>query len=108
MKQRTAKQSDCLHLWLRQVSEVLNDAGLDMKTVLMAKSVEVPWTEKSAKEVLWRPIQEAMTLYESTTEASTTDYPAIHDVLCRHFGQKMGVTLPPWPDRFSQGQHHDG
>lgn len=108
MKQRTEAQNASLHLWLRQVADTLNDAGLDMKTVLSAKEVDVPWTAVSAKEVLWRPLQETMTLYESTTQASTTDYPAVYEVLCRHFGQHMGVTLPPWPDRFSQSQESQG
>ena len=107
MTQRTPKQSDCLHLWLRLVSEALNDAGLDMKTVLAAKSVDVPWTETSVKEILWKPIQKAMTSEESTTQVSTTDYPSVYNVLCRHFEQHMGMVLPLWPDRFSQGHSDD-
>ncbi len=103
-QQRTVKQNASLHLWFRQAAEFLNDSGLDMKTVLAAKSVDVPWTEVTFKEIIWRPIQEAMLLVESTADVKTVDYPRVYDVLVRHFAQNLECTLPVWPDRFSQGK----
>ena len=103
MNPRTDKQNASLHVFLRELVKVLNDAGLDMKAVLKP-DVEIPWTEESAKNFLWRPIQEVMTDHESTTECSTTDYNAIHMVLSRHLGEKLGIQCPPWPSHFSQAQ----
>ena len=100
---RTLNQNAALHVWLRKVAEQLNDAGMDMKAVLKPE-VDIPWTEESAKNHLWRPIQEVMTDHESTTECNTIDYNAIYLVICRHMAEKHGITLPPWPDHFSQAQ----
>lgn len=106
-KQRTPTQNSCLHEWLGQVADVLNAAGLDQRVVLK-ENVEIPWTKESAKNQLWRPIQKAMTGKESTTEGTTTDYPAICETITRHLGQKFGVVLPPWPTRFTQGDIDEG
>jgi hypothetical protein len=40
-KQRTPKQNAALHIWLRGVSEALNDAGYDMKRVLKPSTKRV-------------------------------------------------------------------
>ena len=101
-KQRTVTQNKCLHSWLQQVADTLNDAGLDVRAVLK-HDAEIPWTQENAKNLLWRTVQEAMINKESTTEMTTIDCTAICDVITRHLGQKLGVGLPPWPSRFNGG-----
>lgn len=103
-KQRTNQQNRALHLWLTQVSKTLNDAGLDMKATLK-EDVEIPWTMEMAKEYLWRPIMKITTGEGSTTDMNTIDPTVITETITRHMGQKHGVVLPPWPDRF--GQYYD-
>lgn len=96
--QRTITQNRALHLFLGQLSEALNDAGFDMMAVLK-HDAEIPWNPALCKEHLWRPIQEAMTQKRSTTEITTVEPTAIHETLCRHLGQKLGVQCPDWPSR---------
>lgn len=98
-KQRTLSQNAALHLWLQLVADALNDAGLDMKTVLK-EEVDIPWTMESAKNHLWRPIQIIMQEKESTAEADRSDYTEVYEVISRHLQQKHGVSIPLWPDRF--------
>ena len=98
-KRRTDKQNNSLNLWVRQSAEALNAAGMDMRKTLR-EDWEIPWTEESFKEHIWRPIQKAMFGYESTTEASTSDYNEIYQTICRELGGRKGVARPPWPDRF--------
>ena len=102
-KQRTPSQNNSLHMWLTQVATTLNAAGLDMNAVLK-EGTEIPWTQEMAKNALWKPVQTVMTGNESTTELSTTDCSAICDTITRHIGQKLGVMLPPWPDKYGTGQ----
>jgi hypothetical protein len=102
-QQRTLQQNKALHVGFRMLAETLNAAGYDMKAVLK-EEVEIPWTPEMVKEHLWRPIQQIMLDKESTTEANTTDYSAVWDVLSRHLSQKLGITPPPFPDRFSMGR----
>lgn len=97
-KQRTLPQNNALHLFLTQLSVVLNDAGLDMRRVL-SQDIDIPWTTASAKEHLWRPVQLALTSKRSTTELVTVEPTVIHEVLCRHLGQELGVDCPPWPSK---------
>lgn len=97
-KQRTLTQNKALHLFLKKLAEVLNDAGYDMRRTLK-HDAEIPWTTENAKEFLWRPIQKALTQKTSTTEITTVEPTQIHDVLCRHLGSKLGVVCPPWPKK---------
>ena len=97
-KQRTLTQNRSLHLFCQWLADTLNDAGLDMRKTLR-EDVEVPWTQNTVKEHLWRPIQEAITDKHSTTDISTVDPTEIHAVLSRHLGERLGVMCPPWPKR---------
>lgn len=98
---RTEAQNAALHLWLRQVAEFLNDAGYPVMKVLR-HDAEIPWTEHNAKELLWRPVQEAMTGKESTTACNKLEYSDIEQVISRHIAERIGLTLPPWPTRHGE------
>jgi len=97
-KQRTLTQNRALHLFCEWLAEALNDAGYDMRRTLRA-DVDLPWSQASVKDHLWRPIQKAMTDKASTVEITTTEPTDIHAVLSRHLGQKLGIECPPWPKR---------
>lgn len=94
-KRRTTKQNASLHKYLRELAKALNDAGWDQRKTLR-EEVEIPWTEESAKDSLWRPIQKAMYGVESTTEPEPGQYQEIYKVLDRHLASKTGVSVA-WP-----------
>lgn len=98
---RTGQQNNALHLFLAQLAAELNAAGYDMRKTLKP-GVELPWTTQSAKEYLWRPIQEALTGKQSTTEITTVEPTVIHETLARHLGEKLGVQCPAWPSKESR------
>lgn len=101
-KTRTLTQNRALHLWLSQLAQTLNDAGLDMKRVLKTE-VDIPWTQESAKEFLWRPIQQVMLSKKSTTEAETSEYNQVYETLSLHLMQKFSIPeLPRWPSLETQ------
>jgi len=100
-KLRTQQQNKALHLWITQLTRVLNEAGIDLKEVL-TPNVRVMPTEKNVKEVLWRPIQEAMFGKRSTTTLSTQDIDKIYDVINRHLADNWLIQAPPWPDKEQQ------
>jgi hypothetical protein len=104
-RRRTKTQNNCVHGWLRQLSKDLNAAGLTPR-VMLPEEVELEWDEEDvvmAKKYIWKPIQLALADKESTADASTTDFPAVYEVIVRHLAQKYGFTAPPWPDRFNGG-----
>ena len=101
-KQRTVTQNKSLHKYLELLSDELNQAGLDMRTVLKP-SVSIPWSADNVKENLWRPIQEAMVNKHSTANLDTVEIQDVYKVLDRHLAEKFGISVS-WPDRFSQSE----
>lgn len=96
MTQRTPRQNRALHLWLTMLADELNKAGLDQRQVLKP-SVSIPWTQKAAKEQLWRPIQEALYEKRSTTELAKSEVGKVEEVLTRHLAERFGLEAPAWP-----------
>ncbi len=95
-KKRTNLQNASLHKWCELLAEMLNDKGMDMKTVLKP-DVDIPWNKQMVKEFIWRPIMQAVIQQNSTMDMSTTDPTEIIEVIARHFAQKHGVEVPHWP-----------
>ena len=91
-------QRGALHLYCERLAEALNDAGFEMKEVLKVKQVDVPWTKTSVKEVLWKPIMEAMTHHKSTEEMSKPEVSDVYEVLNRHIAEHFGISVE-WPHR---------
>jgi len=100
---RTTKQNNSLWKWATMLAEELNDAGFDLKKFLEVAQykIDVPWNKGSVVDVLWRPVQEAMTGKESTTELDTVDPAAIHKVVANRVAELTGVYVE-WPSRFNR------
>jgi hypothetical protein len=97
IQQRTPAQNRGLYLFLTQLAEALNLAGLGMKKVLK-ESVDIDWTTSSAKEYLWKPIQKAICGTDSTTELEKqVDIDKVHETLMKHLGEKFGVEYIEFP-----------
>lgn len=90
MDQRTPKQNNALHLFFTLLADELNNAGLDMRTVLKP-GIDIPWSPETVKKHLWKPIQKALLEKESTTELTTTEVNKVEEVLMRHLGERFGV-----------------
>jgi hypothetical protein len=81
---RTTQQNKSLHVGFKLIADALNDAGHDMRKVLKP-TVEIPWSDKTVKEYLWRPIQKAMLQKSSTTELEKQmEIDRVWDVVMRH------------------------
>lgn len=92
-KQRTVQQNRALHVYFTLITNALNSAGLDMKTVLKPE-IEIPWSPQTVKEYLWRSVQKAQLHKRSTTELSTKDIDLVYDTLNRYLAEKFGVHEP--------------
>ncbi len=89
-KQRTLTQNRALHLYFTHLADELNGAGYDIRKTLKP-SIDIPWSGKTIKEYLWRPIMEAQLGKKSTTEMSTKDIDKVFDTINRHLGEKFGL-----------------
>lgn len=91
-KQRTTKQNRALHLYFKHLANELNDAGLDMRKTLKP-SIDIPWSAKTIKEYIWRPIMKAQLGKESTTEMTTKDIDRVLQTINRYIGGKFGLIV---------------
>lgn len=96
-EKRTLQQNKAIHKYCTMLADTLNEAGLDMRKTLKP-GVDIPWTATSAKEHLWRPIQDLMLDKESTTELDTKQVDEVYRVLNRHLSEKFGISVP-FPSR---------
>ena len=96
-KQRTLTQNRAIHKYCSMLAKDLNDAGYDMKKVIK-EEVDIPWSEGNAKEFLWRPIQKALGLPDSTTDLATNEVSQVYEVLSKNLAEKFNITTP-FPSR---------
>ncbi|MBL4664240.1 MAG: hypothetical protein JKY22_11980 [Flavobacteriaceae bacterium] len=96
-KQRTNTQNASMHKYCELLASELNEKGLDMDLVL-SKGVSVPWNKILIKELMWRPVQLAMTDEQSTTKPKRQDYGEIYDVINKYIAERFGIYVP-WPSR---------
>ena len=93
---RTDRQNRSLHLYLSLLATELNAAGLSLQKVLKP-TVAIDWNEKLTKELLWRPLQRAITGKGSTTKLRKADEVAlVYETLNRHLGERFGLHVD-WP-----------
>lgn len=96
-KTRTLTQNGSLHLYCKILAKALNDAGLDMQTVL-AEGTSIPWSESKVKTDIWKVVQFAALGKESTAKLETHEVSQVYDVINRHISQTFGVFVP-FPNR---------
>ena len=90
--ERTLQQNRALHVLFQMLATELNENGLDMRKTLKP-GVEIPWSGRSVKEWLWKPIQKAQLSKDSTTKLTTVEIDQVFDTLVRHLGQQFGIQL---------------
>ncbi len=93
---RTLTQNAALHLYLRMLSDDLNNAGLDLRRTLK-KDFDIPWTPDLAKKYLWKPLQNAMLEKESTRDLTTKEINEVYLVLTKHLSEKFGLEATEFP-----------
>lgn len=93
-EKRTLNQNSALHLWFTQLSEVLNENGMDMR-----KTMNIPLkpTPILIKEAVFKPIMKEMFGKESTTQLlKQKEIDDVYDVINKMFAE-MGISVPPFP-----------
>lgn len=90
---RTNQQNKAIHILFTEYAKALNEAGFDMRKTLKP-SIAIPWTGRSVKEFLWKPIQKAQLNKTSTTELTTVEIDEVFDTINRHLGERIGIHIP--------------
>ena len=91
-KQRTLPQNASIRVFDRLLAAELNSKGYTVKLVLdkMKTGAEVPWTESSVHELLWKRMQLGMTGEESSKDLNTVQPSDIHKTLMWWLVENLG------------------
>lgn len=87
---RTLTQNRALHKYFGLLAEELNKGGL---SVVKTLKVDVEWTPDSVKELLWRPIMEAVLDKKSTTQLNKDEITKVYDTLNLALSNKFGFSI---------------
>lgn len=98
---RTDQQRKAIEVYCRNLAETLNLGGLDQRKVLaaMKEGAEIPWSQATCKENLWRTIQIALLNKKSTTKLLPPEVSRVYEVLNRFLVERFNVSIP-FPSRF--------
>ena len=99
-KKRTLTQNGCLHEYIADLSNALNESGREVKTTI---TVPVDFTPETVKKYMVHPVMKA--LYpdiESTADLKTTEISFLYENLNRMTSEKFGIGLL-WPSRDNKG-----
>ena len=87
---RTSKQNNAIHASLRRLARSLNDAGYGVSHPLKPE-LEIPYTESSVKELLLKPIMQAMYDADSTSKLDTEQVGKVMGVMLNRVAELTGV-----------------
>ena len=73
------------------LANALNDAGYDMKLLLAHR--EIPWSQNSVKEQMWRPVQQSMFDIDSTTQLAPSQVSQVYDTINRFLSEKFAISV---------------
>jgi hypothetical protein len=89
---RTNKQSNTLHLWLRRLAEAMNDAGYSQPHPW--GKMQIPYSETSVKDLFFRPIIRNVYNKDSTRELTTKELSEAMEILLDAINEHTGVYVP--------------
>tara|TARA_R110000803_G_scaffold1977_5_gene6509 strand:+ start:33 stop:914 length:882 start_codon:yes stop_codon:yes gene_type:complete len=89
---RTSAQNAALHSCFRRLADELNDAGFGIPHPFK-KELEIPWTEISAKELLYKPIIRSLYDTDTTTKLTSEQLSKSASLLLIRIGELTGVQI---------------
>ena len=93
---RTTAQNAALHACFRRLSNELNDAGYsvnDFTERLNQREVELPWTELSVKELMYKLIISSLYGTDSTTKLTSDQLSKSVEIMLSRVAELSGVVI---------------
>lgn len=92
---RTNQQNRALHKFFQLLADEFNSAGYSIQHVLKYFTVDLDWNTESVKEIVWKPLQQALLKKKSTTQLDKQiDINTVYDHLNRSLGEKLNIHVP--------------
>ena len=89
---RTYRQNRTIHLLFRQMATALNEAGFEISHPFKP-DLEIPWSEYSVKELLYRPIITSYFKVDRSSLLDTAQLSESMDILVDAVNRNTGVIV---------------
>ena len=89
---RTYRQNRAIHLLFRRIATALNEAGFEI-THPFKPELEIPWSEHSVKDLLYRPIITSYFKIERSSLLDTAQLSESMDILVDAVNRNTGVMV---------------
>ena len=89
---RTYRQNRTIHLLFRRMAEALNDAGFEIRHP-MKPDLEIPYSEESVKELLYKPIITSYFKVNRSSELNTEQLSESMEILVDAVNRNTGVMV---------------
>ena len=96
MGMRTIKQNSSLHLWAKQIADILNKNNLYMTGIF---GNEIMWSMESVKINIIKSLIKKLFDIDSTTKLKRKEFDELIDTITIIFGEKKGIKIPLFPSR---------
>jgi hypothetical protein len=90
---RSNKQNATLHLLFRRMAKGLNSAGYEIPHPFKP-DLEIPWSEHSVKELLYRPIITSYFKVERSSDLDVSQFSESMEILVDAVNRNTGVYTP--------------
>jgi hypothetical protein len=102
---RTGQQQKAIEVYCKGLAHEFNSRDLDIRTVLatMKDGVDLPWTQDTVKELIFKKIVKAILNKDSTADLNTTEVSRVYQVCNKFTSDRMGISIE-FPSRFGSGQ----
>ena len=90
---RTYRQNRTIHLLFRRMATALNEAGFEIKHPFKP-DLEIPWSEESVKDLLYRPIITSYFKVDRSSHLNTEQLSESMDILVDAVNRNTGVYVP--------------
>lgn len=89
---RTYRQNRTIHLLFRRMAEALNDAGFEISHPFKP-DLEIPWSEESVKDLLYRPIISSYFKVDRSSLLDTAQLSESMEILVDAVNRNTGVLV---------------
>ena len=96
MDMRTVRQNSALHLWAKQIADILNKNNLYMTGIF---GNEIMWSMELVKTQIIKSLIKKLFDIDSTTKLKRKEFDELIDTITIIFGEKKGIKIPLFPSR---------
>lgn len=97
MTQRTDQQRKAIEVGCKLIADSLTAAGLDMRKTLKPE-IDIPWSQETVKDYIFRPVMKALYKKESTTQLEKQqEIDLIWETIMRFLMQNHHIDYIPFP-----------